>query len=200
MNATESAENAHQMDGDAPAATPEAPKPAEPAGNVDKIRDILFGANMREYETRFARLEETLNREAADLRETTRKRFDSLENYLKKELEALQARLKTEREERTESAAQQSRESKDLGDSLARRIRDLDDQSSEAHRGLRQEILDQSRTLLDEIRAKHEDIAATLERRFQELRHGKTDRAALASLFTEVAMRLNDEFHIPGSD
>ena len=26
--------------------------------NVDKIRDILFGSNMREYEKRFARLEE----------------------------------------------------------------------------------------------------------------------------------------------
>ena len=30
--------------------------------NVDKIRDILFGSNMREYEKRFARLEERLTK------------------------------------------------------------------------------------------------------------------------------------------
>ena len=30
------------------------------AGNVDKIRDILFGNQMRDYEARFSRLEESL--------------------------------------------------------------------------------------------------------------------------------------------
>jgi hypothetical protein len=32
------------------------------AGNIDKIRDILFGSNMRDYEQRFARLEEALKK------------------------------------------------------------------------------------------------------------------------------------------
>ncbi len=36
---------------------------AQAGGNVDKIRDILFGSQMRDYETRFARLEESLLRE-----------------------------------------------------------------------------------------------------------------------------------------
>jgi len=75
------------------------PEPAG-AGNVDKIRDILFGTQMRDYEQRFARLEETLLREAADLRESTRKRFDALESYMRKEFEALESRLKSERDER----------------------------------------------------------------------------------------------------
>ena len=39
------------------------------AGNVDKIRDILFGSQMRDYETRFARLEETLAKEISDMLE-----------------------------------------------------------------------------------------------------------------------------------
>jgi hypothetical protein len=39
-----------------------------------------------------------------------------------------------------------------------------------------------------------------LDRRVHELRDGKTDRATLASLFTEVALRLNDQFQIPGSE
>ena len=86
------------------------------AGNVDKIRDILFGSQMKDYETRFGRLEETLLSQTAELRENTKKRLDGLETYFKKELEALQSRMKSEREERSEAVKQLSRETKDLGD------------------------------------------------------------------------------------
>ena len=36
-----------------------------------------------------------------------------------------------------------------------------------------------------------------LARETKELRFEKTDRSALASLLTEMAMRLNDEFKLP---
>ena len=43
-----------------------APNAADDAsgGSVDKIRDILFGAQMRDYDRRFTRLEERLLKEA----------------------------------------------------------------------------------------------------------------------------------------
>ena len=41
--------------------------------NVDKIRDILFGSNMREYEKRFARLEERLTKSSDALRDDLKK-------------------------------------------------------------------------------------------------------------------------------
>ena len=56
---------------------------AEQGGNVDKIRDILFGNQMREYDSRFARLEETLLKESSDLKESVRKRIDTLESFFK---------------------------------------------------------------------------------------------------------------------
>ncbi len=174
---------------------------AAPAGgNVDKIRDILFGAQMRDYETRFARLEESLLRESADLRETTRKRFDALETYLKQELEALHSRLKAEREERTETHRHAANQAKDLHESLLAKIRDLDDQSSRAHHELRNGILEQSKHLNDEISRKQEEISALLEKRFQELRHGKTDRSALAAMLSELSLRLTGDFHVPGAE
>src|SRR3954471_14534724 len=77
------------------------------AGNVDKIRDILFGSQMRDYESRFARLEETLIKETLEIRETNRRRFDQLESYIRKEFETVQTRIKSERDERSDSAAQQ---------------------------------------------------------------------------------------------
>lgn len=59
--------------------------PAE-AGNIDKIRDILFGAHIRDFEKRMARVEERLMKESSDLREELRRRFDSLESFTKRKL------------------------------------------------------------------------------------------------------------------
>jgi hypothetical protein len=170
------------------------------AGNVDKIRDILFGSHMRDYESRFARLEETLIKETFEIRESNRRRFDQLESYIKREFETAQTRLKGERDERSDSANQLSRELKELNDSLSRRIRDLDDRETNVERDLRSDLLQQARDLTEEIRARHDELASILERRVSELRDGKTDRAALATLFSEVALRLSDQFQIPGAE
>lgn len=182
--------NGNAMEQGKPVEEPK-PRAAEPqsTGNVEKIRDILFGPQMRDYEHRFMRLEETLLKESADLRESTRKRFDALETYIQKEFDALENRLKAERDERGSSH-----------DTLARRIGELTDQTSAAQRDLRGALLEQSKALGEEIERRHQQISATLERRFQELRKDKTDRAALAALFNEVALRLNDEFQVPGMD
>jgi hypothetical protein len=170
------------------------------AGNVDKIRDILFGTQMRDYESRFARLEETLIKETVEIRETSRRRFEQLESFIHKEFETVQSRFKSERDDRTDVASQHSRELKELADTLSRRIRDLDDRGNSVERDLRNSMLQQARELTEEIRVRHEEISTLLERRVHELRDGKTDRAMLASLFTEVALRLSDQFVIPGSE
>jgi hypothetical protein len=179
---------------------PRTPQVIQGGGNVDKIRDILFGSQMRDYEARFNRLEETLVKETAEIRDTNRRRFDQLEGYIKREFEAVQNRMRLERDEGSEVASQHSREMRDLGDSLSRRLRELDDRGSTFERDLRGQILQQAKELTDELRARHDELGSLLEKRFQELRQGKTDRAALATLFSEVSLRLNDQFQIPGAD
>lgn len=66
------------------------------AGNVDKIRDILFGSQMRDDELNSLRMEERIAKEISGLREESTNRFDTLEGYLNEELEALSDRLKGE--------------------------------------------------------------------------------------------------------
>ncbi len=170
------------------------------AGNVDKIRDILFGSQMRDYESRFARLEETLIKETLEIRETNRRRFEQLESYLKREFETVQTRIKSERDERHDSESRLSRELKESHDALSRRIRDLDDRETGVERDLRGDLLQQARDLTEEIRARYDELTTMLDRRVGELRDGKTDRAALATLFNEVALRLSDQFQIPGAE
>lgn len=169
-------------------------------GNVDKIRDILFSTQMRDYESRFARLEETVNKETLEIRETNRRRFDQLEGHIRKEFEGLQSRIKSERDERSVLADRQSRDLKDLSETLGRRVRDLDDRSGGAERSLREDMLRQAKDMTQEAQARQDGIASLLDRRFHELREGKTDRAALAALFMEMALRLSDQFQIPAAE
>jgi hypothetical protein len=169
------------------------------SANVDKIREILFGSQIREYENRFARLEERLAEELTDLRDTSRKRLEAIETYARSEFSYLQEQVKSEREDRTNSLRQLARDMSDLGDSLTRKINELDEKNMQADRQSRLELLQLSKNLNDEIRSKQEEMSVLLERRFQELRSAKMDRAALASLFIELATRLNGEFQVPGS-
>jgi hypothetical protein len=188
-------------------ATPTGVSPAAPADgdkaakssaeNLDKVRDILFGSQAREYEKRFARLEEKLINEASDLREDLKRRFDTLEIYIKREVEALSSRLKAEHEERSEASRVFLDELKNITHNFDRRTDQIDQQLMTSERQLRDQLLDQSKTMTDEIRQKYEALGQSLQRATAELRDEKTDRAALASMFMEVAMRLNNQFKMP---
>ena len=61
-------------------------------------------------------------------------------------------------------------------------------------------MLEQHQRLTDDIRHKMEDVLATLARETGELRTDKADRTAIASLLTEMAMRLTNQFRIPGAE
>jgi hypothetical protein len=167
---------------------------AEASGaSVEKIREILFGSQIKNYETRFARLEEALARETGEIKDTMRRRLDSLEAFFRKETESLAARLKSERDEREETLNTIGRELKTTAAQLSKKILDLDNKAAQDRSAARQELMAESRKLLDEIRQRHESLSALLENRVQELRHAKTDRSALAALFVELAVRLKDE-------
>jgi DNA anti-recombination protein RmuC len=167
---------------------------AEASGaTVDKIREILFGSQIKNYETRFARLEDALSRETAEIKDTMRRRLDSLESFFKSETESLAARLKTERDEREETLNAISRELKANTAQLSKKILDLDNRGAQDKSAARQELMAESRKLLDEIRQRNESLSSLVENRVQELRNTKTDRSALAALFVELAVRLKDE-------
>ncbi|HTV64506.1 MAG TPA: hypothetical protein VMD98_02820 [Bryocella sp.] len=167
---------------------------AEASGaSVDKIRDILFGSQIKNYEARFARLEQAMARETTEIKDTLHRRLESLEAFFKKETESLAARLKAEREERQEMLNEVSRELKSASTQLSKRIAELDNKASEDRSSARQELMAESRKIFEEIRQRNDSISALLETRVRELNHAKTDRSALAALLVEVAVRLKDE-------
>jgi len=170
------------------------------AASVEKIRDILFGPQMRDHERKVLRLEEKLLKETADLKEDVRKSLAASDAFVKKELEALSSRLKAEQEERKDAVKSLAQELKELNQTLQQKTSKLDERLATSERELREQMLDQYRNLSEEIRQKSQEAAEALAREAGDLRFEKTDRTALAALFTEVGLRLRDEWKLPGAE
>lgn len=161
--------------------------------NLDKVRDILFGNQMRDVEKRFTRLEERLLKECVNLREETRKRLDTIESYIKQEVDSLSERLKHEQGQRDESLQSIVEDNKKVTTALEKRLTQFDEQVNNSQRELREQILSQSKNLQTDILQKYEEILEVLKRESEELRHAKTDRSTLANLLSELAIRLNSQ-------
>ncbi|HEX4936143.1 MAG TPA: hypothetical protein VFV33_23340, partial [Gemmatimonadaceae bacterium] len=106
------------MNGAIPDTTP-MPTPPD-TGNVDKIRDILFGSQMRDYDRRFSGVEERLLRESGELREEMSRRLSASEQHLRHELESLAGTLSAEQRDRTQGV-------RDAMDATANVNRELSD-------------------------------------------------------------------------
>lgn len=173
----------------------EFPHPGDPSasGNLDKIRDILFGAQAREHDRRFAQLEQHLLREATDLRHDLKRRFESLELYIQKEVESLTNRLSKEQDVRGESVTRLTQDLTQLGATLEEKARRLEQQASQAQSHLLQQLTEQTGELAADVRARHAEATSAIERAVRDLRAEKTDRTALAAILLEASQRLANE-------
>ena len=161
--------------------------------NLEKIRDILFGSPMKDFEKKLNQLEGRLEEESSTLRGEFERRFDTLESYVKDEVRSLVSRFKAEQGERIESVEKLVSEIRNLTKAFETKAGELEEQVEKAQQDLREKILDQSKTLEEEIRTRHDNVSTAIKKSFQELNAGKISRSALADIFKELALRLSDE-------
>jgi len=175
--------------------TREAGLPDDPSasGNLDKIRDILFGEQARSHDRRFAQLEQHLIREASDLRSDLKRRFDELETYIKKEVDAVMGRLTCEQETRSDAVTKLAQELNTLASTVTHTARQLDEKVIEAHARLQQQLVTRTDELATDVQSRHGEITLALGRAVQDLQTAKADRAALAAILLDASKRLAAE-------
>ena len=161
--------------------------------SLDKVRDILFGSQMRAVETRLQGMEERLRQEHENIRSDFTKQTESLDALIRSEVEALTERLSAERTRRTEELKSLSAEIKEAIRALEKRHVKLEEAGTMADAALRDQLLLQSRDAAAELAKLGERLTAELSRSHQELHSTKTDRATLAALLTDVASQLGGE-------
>lgn len=187
---------------------------------VDRLRNILFGAQMEEYERRFHDMRREIERMGSDIGET-RERMGELEKALSRRMETFELdmrkltdelRRESERQRRNEAVMQQlatqSRQHdetlKATGDSILDVRKAHATQETEL-RAAKTSIIDtrdqleqRAQALRRELRATEDEVRAELRRVADRLEFQKADRKALASMLIEVAARLETGNTITG--
>jgi DNA repair exonuclease SbcCD ATPase subunit len=174
--------------------------PAEEVQNIDKIRDILFGVQVRDFERRFSKLEERFNNEINDAREETARKLNELEEFINREISSLMEKISVEEQSRQHDVKKLTDELNDTSHDFEKKISKMGDQTAKNESDIRQKILDQSKSLTDEMKKRQEEMLTKLEREANQLSEDKADRTVMAEIFTEMAMRLTGDFKLPKAD
>ena len=165
--------------------------------SLDKVRDILFGGQMRAVESRLQGLEERIMREQASMRSDFTKQLADADAAAKREAQALGERIVAERTKRTEELKSLSAEIKEVLRSLEKRHVKLEELTGLADAEIRDQILQQSRAITAEIERLSQRVSADLNREVSSLRNDKTDVSAIVSVFSDMATRLSGDSRPP---
>lgn len=166
---------------------------SSPDESLDKVRDILFGAQAREFERRFAILEEDLLRKTAEARAEAHQRLETLEAQLRLEVEQLTVRLHAEHDARTQTISAVSAELHKLTRQLDEKIAELGQNSTDAQEDIRQQLVEEAKVLSNQIEQQSEDLQAALNHEAEQLDHKKLNRSDIAQMFSEMAKRILGE-------
>jgi chromosome segregation ATPase len=158
---------------------------------VDKIRDLLFGNQMQDYDRRFSKLEERFHQRFKEVETDTARNLGAFETNSKKQIESLSNQLREEKDARSDADKETERTLREQNQSLEKRLRSISDQLNQLERDMADRLTMEAQALRDEIKRRNEDTQHTLEKMFAELGNVKTDRNLLAGLFVEVAKCLN---------
>jgi len=166
---------------------------------VDKIRDLLFGNQMQDYDRRFSKLEERFLQRFKDTESETARNLSAYDSNAKKQVESLASQLREEKDLRADGDKEIERTLHEQNQSLEKRLRTMSDQVSQLEREFADRLAREVQTLHEEIKRRNEDVHHTLEKMFAELSNVKTDRNLLAGLFVEVAKCLNQDTGAKGA-
>jgi len=165
-------------------------QPEPPPESLDKVRDILFGGQMRAVEARLQGLESRLLQAQESLRSEFTKQLDALDGLVQKEVQSLTDRLGTERAKRTEELKALAAEFRETAKHLEQRHLKLEATSGQADAELREGILQHSKAVSADLTRLAERLTNELNQSVEELKADKASLSALAALFSDMASRL----------
>jgi DNA anti-recombination protein RmuC len=172
----------------------------EAASGVDKMRELLFGNQMQDYDKRFSVLEDRFAQRMRDMESESSRSLTNLEATIKKQLESVAGQFREEKDLRADADKDMERSLREQTQALEKRLAQLSDQLARQGRDFTDSLGHEVQGLRDEMRRRQDDTRATIERMFAELSNVKTDRNLLAGLFVEIAKCLNQDMSPKGGN
>jgi hypothetical protein len=169
----------------------------ERLGNIDQIRDIILGTQLREYENRFNKLESDISLLQQQMRSHVEQLKSNFSAELKAGFEVLDKKLKSlnlaTQEETLDLRQQVDRLNKKFSSSVQSLDETLDSQTT----SIRDEIFQTKVQLQDDATALRDLILEEIDRRFSQLTDTKVSKDDMAETLFALGMRLKETEVIP---
>ncbi len=169
----------------------------ERLGNIDQIRDIIFGAQLREYTNRFDKIESDLSLLQQEMRDRVEQVKNILATELRSSIDSLDNRIKNlnvnVQDENAEIRQNIGRLNKKFSTNIEALNETVDHQAS----SIRQELSQTRDKLHEDVRTLRANIFEDLDRRFSMLRDVKVSRDDMAEILFEVGMRIKGIEFVP---
>lgn len=161
--------------------------------SVGKIRDILFGGHMREYEIRFQNLEAHLQSESRRAQDEIERRFGRLEDYIREEFTKLSSRLQHETSERTEATKTLETTISTAEGRMSSIMQTLDTGLKKDYQDLRRNLYDLGLEQEQKLRDARGELIASMQTHSRQLQNDKLGRDTLATLLDDLAARVRTD-------
>ena len=171
---------------------PPTPSPHDgprPEGHVDQIRDILFGGQMREYDHRFAQVEDRIVVEHEKLRQEAQEQAHGLQELLTAALQHLSAQVEADKSQHATATQNFAQEVHGALVKIGRDLKENTERGEQRH----QELVGQWKAFAETERMERETLAIRLDQQFKQLAATAVDRATLADLLGELAARFRSQ-------
>jgi len=169
----------------------------ERLGNIDQIRDIIFGAHLREYTSRLDKAESDISAIQQDVRDRLNDLKVTLATELRTAVESIDKRLKTISSTAQEEAADLRQQFDRLNRKFTNSIETLDETVEAQRVALRDELAQTRDSLQNDTRDLRSLVLEELDRHFSILREDKLSKDDLAELLFELGMRLKGSEFVP---
>ena len=164
-----------------------APSASQHAAEVDKIREILFGQQISEYESRFAQLEIRLAREIEAVRDDVVRRFEKVQSQVTQDFTNLSRQIGTEQKYRAEEISALNGQFRAAREELETAVHRASDDAEAATAKIREVFEEETARQQGAVAARTEEIERRLESVASQLRRDKVDRASMETLFEQLA-------------
>ncbi|GAB4379683.1 MAG: hypothetical protein Kow00121_34290 [Elainellaceae cyanobacterium] len=165
--------------------------------NIDQIRDILFGSQLRDYSNRLDQIESNLSVLQQEIRDRTEEVKQVLTTELQAAVEGLDKKMKSLTLKDTEEKVDIRQQIDLLSKRLTSNVQRLDETVDEQTRSLRDDFLGSREKMQEDILSLRNQIYEELERRIAVLTETKIAKEDMAEMLFELGLRLKGTEFVP---
>lgn len=162
-------------------------------GNVDQIREILFGGQMRDYDARFDAIEKRLAKNIERASQAMEKKLDQLTATTQAEVNKLHKQLADDAKQRESEGQEAKNEAQAMRDQLESGFAEVEMHLAKEVKELRNALLDQNDELATQLEATRSSLTESLKSETDNLSDTKLNRRDMAMLLTDIASRIDSE-------